>query len=117
MLLGQPEVLPTLNLTVPASLGGTGTAFGINVGFADVDWIDAQFSNYMAAHPEITPSTFPMFMTYQTYLTQQRQLLYWRISLGYRVCLRAPDVCPFHFRYGSVREVLRGRCGPVARGR
>ena len=69
VLLGEPEVLPTLNLNVPASLGGTGTAFGIRVGLVDANWIDTQFIAYMATHPEITPNTFPIFMTYQTYLT------------------------------------------------
>jgi hypothetical protein len=70
VLLGDPGVLDALVLKVPAEYGGIGSPFGETVGLVDINWIDAQFKAYIAAHPEISPNTLPIFMTYQTYLTE-----------------------------------------------
>jgi hypothetical protein len=70
VLLGDPGILPALVLKVPAQHGGMGSVFGEIVGLVDIDWIDGQFENYILAHPEISPNTLPIFMTYQTYLTE-----------------------------------------------
>jgi hypothetical protein len=70
LLLGQPTVLPTLSLVVPASAGKIGTEFGVRVGLADINWFDGQIQNYMASHSQIAPNSLPIFVTYDVFLTQ-----------------------------------------------
>jgi hypothetical protein len=74
VLLGGPTahvtVLPQLVLNVPAGSGHTGQPFGHLVAEVGINYFDAQISNYITAHPQITPATFPMFETSDTYLTQ-----------------------------------------------
>lgn len=68
VLLGAPTVLPTLSLTVPKASGQLGTAFGIRVGLADINWLDPHLQNYMSSHSEIVPNSLPIFMIFDTYL-------------------------------------------------
>lgn len=68
--LGIPKLLPTLALTVPAADGKVATEFGITVGTADIFWFDAQIQNYMTAHTQIVPNSLPIFITYDSYLTE-----------------------------------------------
>ena len=69
VLLGAPTVLPTLTIKVPSFYGTIGTPFGQTVGEVDFGYIDAQFQKYIAKNPQITASTLPIFVTYNTYLT------------------------------------------------
>jgi hypothetical protein len=70
VLLGTPTVLATLKLTVPAADGQVATAFGVKVGLADINWYDAQIEAYITAHPVIKQNTLPIFITYDSYLTE-----------------------------------------------
>jgi len=70
LLLGTPYVMPTLSLTVPAADGSVATEFGVHVGLADINWFDTAINAYMTAHPRIVPNSLPIFVTYNTYLTQ-----------------------------------------------
>lgn len=70
VLLGAPRTLPVLSLTVPAADGTVGTEFGVRVGLADIDWFDAQLQAYITAHTQIVPNSLPIFITYDTYLTE-----------------------------------------------
>jgi len=70
LLLGSPTVLPVLSLTVPKADGKVATEFGITVGTADVFWFDAQLESYITAHPQIVPNSLPIFITYDSYLTE-----------------------------------------------
>lgn len=70
VLLGTPTVLPTLTLTVPAADGGVANDFGITVGNADIFWFDTQIQNYMKSHTQIVPNSLPIFITYNSYLTE-----------------------------------------------
>ncbi len=70
LLLGSPKILPPLKLTVPSADGGLGNQLGIQVGTADINWIDAKFQNYISTHTQIVPNSLPIFVTYETYLTQ-----------------------------------------------
>jgi hypothetical protein len=69
VLLGTPTVLPGLALTVPKADGSVTTEFGIKVGTADINWFDLQLENYITAHPQIVPNSLPIFVTYDSYLT------------------------------------------------
>jgi len=73
VLLGGPAshpiVLPELILNVPAGSGHLGTPFGHQVAEVDINYFDAQISAYMTAHSVITPASFPIFETANTYLT------------------------------------------------
>jgi hypothetical protein len=68
--LAPPKVLPVLNLTVPSADGKIATEFGITVGTADIFWFDTQLENYITAHPQIVPNSLPIFITYDSYLTE-----------------------------------------------
>jgi hypothetical protein len=68
-LLGTPTVLPALSLKVPKADGSVATEFGITVGTADINWFDVQLENYITAHPQIVPNSLPIFVTYDSYLT------------------------------------------------
>lgn len=70
-LLGQPTVLPVQTITVPAADGSIITEFGLSVGSANIDWFDAQLQSLLSKFSkEITPTTFPIFITYNSYLTE-----------------------------------------------
>ncbi len=70
LLLGTPKVMPVLSLTVPSADGKVGTEFGVRVGLADINWIDAQFQAYMTKNSAtIVPNSLPIFVTYNAYLT------------------------------------------------
>jgi hypothetical protein len=69
VLLGTPTVLPALSLKVPKAVGSVATEFGITVGTADINWFDLQVENYITAHPQIVPNSLPIFVTYDSYLT------------------------------------------------
>ncbi len=73
VLLGGPtsyvSVLPELTLNVPSGSGHLGSPFGHQVAEVDINYFDAQISNYMTQHANITPATFPIFETANTYLT------------------------------------------------
>ena len=68
-LLGGPTVLAEQTLTVPTSYGTTGAPFGYTSGLVDINWFDAQLPNLMAKLG-IQPNVFPIFLTYDVYLTQ-----------------------------------------------
>ena len=70
LLLGTPKVLPTLSLNVPARDGKVATEFGITVGTADISWFDTQLQAYITAHKQIVPNSLPIFITYNSYLTE-----------------------------------------------
>jgi hypothetical protein len=70
VLLGKPTTLPTLTLTVPAADGKVTKDFGITVGNADIFWFDTQIENYISAHSQIVPNSLPIFITYNSYLTE-----------------------------------------------
>ncbi|MEO8927234.1 MAG: hypothetical protein ABI306_08725 [Caulobacteraceae bacterium] len=70
LLLGQPTVLPLQTITVPKRQGKVGTEFGVQVALVNINFIDAQIASILAANPQITGASVPVFMTYNTYLTQ-----------------------------------------------
>ncbi len=70
VLLGKPTILPTLTLTVPAADGAVANEFGITVGTADINWFDGQLQSYISKHTQIVPNSLPVFITYNSYLTE-----------------------------------------------
>ncbi|MGI8771459.1 MAG: hypothetical protein ACR2JE_08470 [Acidobacteriaceae bacterium] len=69
LLLGGPTVLAEQTLTVPTNYGKVGSPFGFQVGLVDINWLDAQWANIIAKLG-IQPNSFPIFLTYDVYLTQ-----------------------------------------------
>ena len=70
VLLGQPKLVPLQTITVPAADGAVSTEFGITVGTASFSWFDGQLQSILKKYAKvITPSTLPIFMTYNAYLT------------------------------------------------
>ncbi len=70
VLFGGPTVLAEQTLSPPAADGKTGPEFGFTAGKVNINWIDAQFINIMKKITKIQPNTLPIFLLYDTYLTQ-----------------------------------------------
>jgi hypothetical protein len=70
VLLGAPTVLPVQTITVPRRSGSVGVEFGVTVALVDINFVDAQLQAILTAHPEITAASLPVFLSYNTYLTQ-----------------------------------------------
>jgi hypothetical protein len=71
VLLGAPKVLPVQTYVVPAADGSIANEFGVRTGLAGINWFDSTIiqpllTKYKA---QITPTTLPIFMTYDVYLT------------------------------------------------
>lgn len=70
LLLGGPTVLAEQTLSPPSRYGTTGTVFGFKAGLVDINWFDAQLQSIISRFSQIQPNTFPIFLTYDVYLTQ-----------------------------------------------
>src|SRR5271165_1436233 len=61
-------ILPELTLNVPAGSGHLGSPFGHQVAEVSYSYLDGQIRTIMTQFQQIQPNTFPIFMTYDTYL-------------------------------------------------
>ncbi len=68
VLLGGPTVEAVQALNVPKAYGSEASAFGINVALVDINWFDSAIQSLMTKFS--TPNQIPIFLTYDTYLTQ-----------------------------------------------
>lgn len=70
--LGSPHLLPTITVDVPANEGTVGTSTigppGL-LGIINMEWFFQQAPTWIAANPSITPSSFALFVMYNTYLS------------------------------------------------
>src|SRR5580704_12987251 len=73
LLLGGPTVLAEQTLSPPSRYGTTGTVFGFKAGLVDINWFDAQLQSIISRFTQIQPNTFPIFLTYDVYLTESGQ--------------------------------------------
>jgi len=69
VLLGAPTVLPEVTLNVPKADGVPGTEFGVSVALVNINYLDGQISSIIAANPQITAASIPIFVMYNTYET------------------------------------------------
>jgi hypothetical protein len=69
LLLGGPTVLAEQTLNVPRRSGTTGVVFGFTAGLVDINYFDKQ-AHTLLTNLGITPNEFPIFLTYDVYLTQ-----------------------------------------------
>jgi hypothetical protein len=70
LLLGGPTVLPEQTLSPSSTNGTLGSPFGHTAGLVDINYFDAQLRSIMSKFSQIQPNTFPIFLTYDVYLTQ-----------------------------------------------
>jgi hypothetical protein len=68
LLLGGPTVDAEQTLSPPATRGRTGTPFGHRVAEVDINWLDTQLHSLLTKLA-IQPNTLPIFLLYDTYLT------------------------------------------------
>jgi hypothetical protein len=68
-LLLSPTVLAEQTLSPSRTYGTTGSAFGFTAAMVDINWFDSQIPN-LISKLGIQPSQFAIFLTYDTYLTQ-----------------------------------------------
>jgi hypothetical protein len=69
LLLGGPTVLAEQTLNVPKKSGSKGVVFGFTAGLVDINYFDTQLHTLLT-NLGITPNEFPIFLTYDVYLTQ-----------------------------------------------
>ena len=69
VLLGGPAVLAEQTLSPSRTYGKTGSVFGFTAGLVDINWFDTQL-NGLIRSLGITANQFPIFLTYNVYLTQ-----------------------------------------------
>jgi hypothetical protein len=69
VLLGQPTVLPTQSISVPANQGTefTGSHSGAPIGLISDSWFSSHLKNLLVSM-HISPQTLPIFLTYNTLL-------------------------------------------------
>lgn len=67
--LGGPTVTAEHTLSPPSRYGTTGRVFGFTAGLVDINWFDAQLPSIISSLG-IGPNAFPIFLTYDVYLTQ-----------------------------------------------
>jgi hypothetical protein len=68
-LFGTPTVLPTQIIRVPDADGSVGVEFGVTAALVDIDFFDRKVQKILRAFPEITADSIPIFLVYDTYLT------------------------------------------------
>jgi hypothetical protein len=71
-LLGMPTLLSEVTLKPTQAQGKIGAPFGESVALVDINYLDAQL-NSLITSLGIQPNSFPIFMTYKTYLTSGGQ--------------------------------------------
>jgi hypothetical protein len=71
-LLLSPTVLAEQTLSPSRTYGKTGTPFGFTAALVDINWFDSQVPN-LISKLGISPNQFPIFLLYDTYLTQNSQ--------------------------------------------
>jgi hypothetical protein len=69
LLLGGPTVLAEQTLSPSRTFGKTALVFGFTAGEVDISWFDSQLPG-LITRLGIPPNTFPIFLTYDVYLTQ-----------------------------------------------
>jgi hypothetical protein len=69
VLLGQPKVAPVQTFAVPPADGSLGTEFGVKVGLVDINWLDGKLQGIINQVKQINPTTLPIFITYDVYVT------------------------------------------------
>jgi hypothetical protein len=70
VLLGGPTIQPQVTLTVPKRSGAVGTPFGHTAAEVDINYFNSQIQTIMTNTAAIQPNTLPIFIIYDTYLTQ-----------------------------------------------
>ncbi len=68
-LLLSPTVLAEQTLSPSRTYGKTGSVFGFTAAEVDINWFDSQIPN-LISKLGIQPNQFPIFLLYNTYLTQ-----------------------------------------------
>jgi hypothetical protein len=66
-VLLNPVVLPEVTMT--GTNGKTGTEFGVRVALVDINSFDAKLQQIISGNTQITPNSFVIALTYNTYLT------------------------------------------------
>ena len=69
VLLGQPTVLPTLTISVPANQGSSFVGGNGLVGLMNYSWFNAQLGNALNTY-NVDPRSFPMILVHNTFLYQ-----------------------------------------------
>jgi hypothetical protein len=68
-LLLSPTVLAEQTLSPSRTYGKTGSPFGFTAALVDINWFDSQLPTLISKFG-IQPSQFPIFLLYDTYLTE-----------------------------------------------
>lgn len=69
VLLGAPRITAEVTLKPSSRYGKTGTPFGFTAAEVNINYIDAAIQKIMAKITAIQPNVVPIFLSYNTYLT------------------------------------------------
>ena len=69
VLFGTPTVMAEQTLSPPTNDGKTGQEFGFTAGEVNINWLDAKLQGILKKATKITPNALPIFIVYDTYLT------------------------------------------------
>jgi hypothetical protein len=69
LFISGPAVLDEQTLSPPAAYGTIGSPLGYRVGEVDINWFDLQLQTIIKATSQIKQNTLPIFLLYDTYLT------------------------------------------------
>jgi len=72
LLFAKALIAPVQTLNVPSNEGSviSNPWSGVPTGTADINWFDLQLQSIMKKFKQIQPNTFPLFLTYNVYLTE-----------------------------------------------
>lgn len=62
-------VLPEVTFSIPAPAGKIGTQFGVRSALIDINAFDSKLQQFISGNSQITPDSFVIALTYDTYLT------------------------------------------------
>ena len=62
-------VLPEQTILVPSADGSIGMKFGVRAGLVDINFFDSKLQQIISSNSIITPNSFPIALTYDSYLT------------------------------------------------
>ncbi len=62
-------VLPDQTILVPPASGRIAMEFGVRAALVDINFFDSKLQQIISGNSQITPNSFPIALTYETYLT------------------------------------------------
>lgn len=101
VLLGQPKIMPPLTIKITSTTAVSTGPKGVKTASVNSGPVDRAMINYIRSHPEITPQSFPIFLTYNVTTFDT-----------------SGEACGYHSNYGKQTYTItmfddNGVCGTI----